>query len=604
MVVGQGISLVVVVILVVTCCCNLVMPAEAQAPGTGVFTWSQQGSRLIASETIMDRFDSTLVGSCVALSDDGNTLLIGGRGDQSVPNKSSKIGAFWIFIRTNGVWSQQGSKIIPPDYVLASTYDYIFIGTECALSADGNTALISGVLDNQDRGASWIYTRSSGSWSYQAKLVVSGSVWLSQCVGLSDDGNTALLGTKNAGAYIFTRNTGVWTQGEHLTSSDGQSGFQCKLSGDGQTAILANPLDNSNTGANWVFKRVNNVWTQIGSKLLGTDSIGSAQQGTAVSVSADGTTFVSGGWTDDGNKGAAWVWALQNGTWQQLGQKIVGSGMAGTPNFGSSVAMSKNGKMIMIGGPRDANGPLNDALRGAFWSYAISVNNIWIQQGSKLVGSSPPKTGGVGMSLALSQNGSTAASGGSVFYTSSASSDAGGVFVFTSTEGTHVPSQAPSSSKPSWSPTTSSPSFSPTISQPTSSPSISQPTANPTSSTPTGNPTTSGPSRVPTYSAPSHSPSNVPSSSPTGRPSLAPSTTVPSMSPITITLRPTLASTSSAEMITGAVIGGVTVAIALIGMAGFYINKRWTKSRPESLRLIEWRVSASANDGPSLGQNN
>jgi hypothetical protein len=50
-------------------------------------------------------------------------------------------------------------------------------GTSVALSADGNTAIVGGPLDNGDTGAAWVYTRSGNIWSQQGdKLVGTGAV--------------------------------------------------------------------------------------------------------------------------------------------------------------------------------------------------------------------------------------------------------------------------------------------------------------------------------------------------------------------------------------------------------------------------------------------
>ncbi len=65
--------------------------------------------------------------------------------------------------------------------------------------------------------------------------------------------------------------------------------------------------DNGGVGAAWVFARSNGVWTQNGSKLVASDAIGLALQGSSVSMSADGTTAIVGGPGDDSGKGAAWV---------------------------------------------------------------------------------------------------------------------------------------------------------------------------------------------------------------------------------------------------------------------------------------------------------
>jgi hypothetical protein len=78
------------------------------------------------------------------------------------------------------------------------------------------------------------------------------------------------------------------------------------LSGDGNTAILGGPDDNSDAGAAWVFTRAGGVWTQQ-MKLVGTGAVGTAVQGWSVALSGDGNTAILGGPGDNSGAGAAWV---------------------------------------------------------------------------------------------------------------------------------------------------------------------------------------------------------------------------------------------------------------------------------------------------------
>ena len=64
----------------------------------------QQGAKLVGSTTCALGSGSH-VGASVALSQDGNTALIGG----NIDNQSH--GAAWVFIRSGSTWSQQGPKI-------------------------------------------------------------------------------------------------------------------------------------------------------------------------------------------------------------------------------------------------------------------------------------------------------------------------------------------------------------------------------------------------------------------------------------------------------------------------------------------------------------
>jgi hypothetical protein len=75
---------------------------------------------------------------------------------------------------------------------------------------------------------------------------------------------------------------------------------------------VGGPLDNADSsgygvGAAWVFTRSGGVWTQQGSKLVGSGAVGAAEQGSSVALSADGNTAIVGGSGDNSYTGAAWV---------------------------------------------------------------------------------------------------------------------------------------------------------------------------------------------------------------------------------------------------------------------------------------------------------
>jgi hypothetical protein len=79
-------------------------------------------------------------------------------------------------------------------------------------------------------------------------------------------------------------------------------GVSVALSGDGNTAIVGGPGDNFGgpgdmlgIGAAWVFIRSGKLWTQKGTKLVGTGSVGTAIQGYSVSLAGDGNTAMVGG---------------------------------------------------------------------------------------------------------------------------------------------------------------------------------------------------------------------------------------------------------------------------------------------------------------------
>ena len=100
-----------------------------------------------------------------------------------------------------------------------------------------------------------------------------------------------------------------------------------------------------------------------GGKLVGTGSIGSAQQGFSVGLSRDGNIAVVGGFQDNALVGAAWVFTRTGGVWGQQGNKLVGTGPVGAALQGASVAMSADGKTAIVGGKTDNIGV------GAAWVF-------------------------------------------------------------------------------------------------------------------------------------------------------------------------------------------------------------------------------------------
>jgi hypothetical protein len=245
------------------------------------------------------------------------------------------VGAAWVYTRSGGVWTQQGSKLVGTGAVGAASQ-----GFSVALSADGNTAIVGGWTDNSHAGAAWVYTRSGGVWTQQgSKLVGTGAV-----------GNAL-------------------------------QGLSVALSADGNTAIVGGFTDNSDTGAAWVYTRSGGVWTQQGSKLVGAGAVGAALQGASVALSSDGNTAIVGGYFDNSETGAAWVYTRSGGVWTQQGSKLVGTGAVGAAFQGVSVALSADGNTAMVGGDTD-----NSEI-GAAWVFVQSAGVLVVSPTTNIVAS-------------------------------------------------------------------------------------------------------------------------------------------------------------------------------------------------------------------------
>jgi hypothetical protein len=409
-------------------------------------TWTQQGEKLVGDCTGSCTNEGTgesgegEFATSVALSEDGDTALIGGAGD------NDGVGAAWVFTRSGSTWTQQGEKLDGDCTDSCANEGTGETGagkfaTMVTLSADGDTALIGGPADSGGVGAAWVFTRSGSTWTQQGGKLVgdctgsctnegtgeTGAGKFATSVALSEDGDTALIGgpgdDSGAGAaWVFTRSGGTWSQqGQKLTgggeSGESEFGYSVALSEDGNIAVIGGPEDDTATGAVWAFTRSGGAWSQQGQKLTGGEE-GNSQFGVYVAVSADGNTALIGGPGDNDDAGAAWVFTRSGGVWSQQGQKLTGTGETAEDGFGVSVALSADGNTALIGAPGDSGGLFG---KGAAWVFTRS-DGIWTQQGEKLVGdctgscanegTGETENAWFGYNVALSADGDTALIGG------------------------------------------------------------------------------------------------------------------------------------------------------------------------------------------------
>jgi hypothetical protein len=316
-------------------------------------TWSQQ-AKLVGTVIAAG---AAAEGSSVSLSGDGNTAIVGRPGDSSA----------WVYTRAGGAWSREAELIAPGGESLS-----------VSLSGDGNTAIV-GRPGEGAVGAAYVFARSGAAWSQQAKLVGTGAIgplsaFQGFSVSISADGNTAIVGgsTDNnelGAAWVFTRASGMWSQQAKLVGtgavSPAEQGYAVSLSSDGNTAIVGGPLDNGAAGAAWVFTRASGMWSQQ-AQLTGTGAVNIAEQGASVSLSGDGNIAIVGGPDESGGAGATWVFVRSRAAWSQQA-KLVGTGAVGVARQGISVSLSGDGSTVVVGGPEDSSNA------GAAWVYSRPV---------------------------------------------------------------------------------------------------------------------------------------------------------------------------------------------------------------------------------------
>ena len=337
-------------------------------------TWGQQ-AKLVASDGA--QFDE--FGYSVAIS--GDTAVVGARYDTA----DIRSGSVYIFVRTNGVWTQQ-QKLVPSDGAFLDEF-----GSSVAIS--GDTIVIGSPRDDDHTGSAYVFTRSNSEWSQQAKLTSNEPAEDDRFgVSVAISGDTIIVGSyfddhfgsESGSAYIFTRDGTTWDLMRKLIADDGASGdrFGVSVAISDDTAVvgayfdsdsdseieieiecfedpfagaICEPVNYDRSGSVYIFKRSNSIWTTE-AKLSAEDESAQDYFGQSVAINDD-TIVVGAPKDDDGGSmsGSAYVFERSDSTWSQE-IKITAADADGSDQFGTSVSLlitSSNEQFIIGGAPYD-----------------------------------------------------------------------------------------------------------------------------------------------------------------------------------------------------------------------------------------------------------
>ncbi|PUA29414.1 MAG: hypothetical protein B0W54_02160 [Cellvibrio sp. 79] len=260
-------------------------------------------------------------GTSIALSTDGNTIVVGAIGEDSqakgingnqadnscyYPDGDQYVldlacedayferyginnGAAYVFTRANNIWTQEA--YLKP----ATTFFNTLFGSSVDISGDGNTLVVGANGDTTDSvDTSNRDTIDKTKVQEVAKQVGSGS------------------------AYVFGRSGTTWSQQAYLKPSTitlaGEFGGDVSVSHDGNTIAVGSYREASNSkgingdqgdasaesaGAVFVFTRTNSVWTQQ-SYVKASNAEKNDRFGLSVDLSGDGKTLAVGAHRESG----------------------------------------------------------------------------------------------------------------------------------------------------------------------------------------------------------------------------------------------------------------------------------------------------------------
>lgn len=357
--------------------------------------------------------------SALAMSEDGTRVVVGAYGD------ATNRGAAYVFLRTGTSWTQE-AKLVAADGI---AQDYF--GVSVTMSGDGSRVVVGAYGADPssvvNAGAAYSYTRTGSTWSQEAKLLAvdkAANDLFGYSVAMSIDGSRVVVGatsatmsgTALAGAvYVFSRNGTVWTQEAKLGASDKLTrdnfGRTVSISNDGTRLLVGSiPMDQTGTtgiGDSYVFLRTGTTWAQE-AVLRPSDAAFNAFTYWSTSLSGDGQRAVVGVYnmitiTNDAFAGAVYVFARTGTAWSQEA-KLVATDLFGTvyDDFGSSVALSRDGSRLLVGSFKSAGASVSEGGCGYVFSRS---NTVWGQL--KRIDAADVQTSDVlGLTVAISDDGS------------------------------------------------------------------------------------------------------------------------------------------------------------------------------------------------------
>ena len=331
----------------------------------------------LSSHSIMS---SSLVGTSVALSEDGDIMAIASTSAQQRDSDSYNMSFHgWVRIFSRTKRSQIGKDIS----LGALDMEDIDSDVTISLSPKG-TCMVTGWF-----GQIRLYQKASDGWLEDVKVHHLFQNQISQeavisSVAISTDCNTVVVA---AGSIHTARKWGSrWSmdsENQSFTTGTSEHSFvRVSLSADASRMVVGHLSlhDDGNTvGSICVWNRYphSSQWLQLGQPILNMDHQWWSRVGDLVSMSSDGST-VAVGYSPVGKRGVVDIFSFDSdeSKWNQMGNTLVGD--AGL-SFGHALSLSSNGNCLAV---RD-----NEGLVMAYEFEPVSL--MWHDLGEAFYSSIP-----------------------------------------------------------------------------------------------------------------------------------------------------------------------------------------------------------------------
>ncbi len=280
-------------------------------------------------------------GQSVSISPDGKNAIIGAPKSDSVNTKAGAVFLFWVNEFDNKWRNKSISKSYPMGWALE--------GASVAISSDGENYIVGTPL--QGMAHQKINTGIFGLTDPPFGGYIGASV------DISFDGKTAIVGApegmtgesnKDTTGVSFVVNCLTLEKTRVVASNISKGdlfGSSVSMSSGGGIVVVGAP-GAEEKGASYIFKKESDIWVE--KKLTSTTSASGDLFGTSVAISNDGTTLAIGA-PGHGGTGAVYTYKYTAGAWTET--KHTPSDGASGALYGTSVSMTADGNMVLIGAP-------------------------------------------------------------------------------------------------------------------------------------------------------------------------------------------------------------------------------------------------------------
>lgn len=303
-------------------------------------------------------------GAAVALSNDGNTLLVGAPETiaTTVSGGAAQVGRAYLFARKGDNFDQQPILTVnDPEPLSLDEF-----GANLVLSGDASTLLVAASGGNS--GAPRVYVFDAHNAAAPLAMLEDpdgGNDCFGQSLALSRNGSVALVGADCATvnglgwagkAYIYVRSNGNWspTPVAVLTEAvPAQNDFFATgvaLSADGKTAVIGSD-DYSSTdpvGRAYVFTGNGSAWhTTPDAVLTDPGATPGSMFGATVALSGDGNTALVGAGNGSNGK-QAYIFQRTGSNWSSTAAFDEPTAQTGS-GFVNTVKLSADGRTAVVG---------------------------------------------------------------------------------------------------------------------------------------------------------------------------------------------------------------------------------------------------------------